>query len=192
MYPSSDIDMSSTDTDTSASWILDQGQNAARTPWKERCQIAETADDCRSTIAGRCRRSGAGGIVGAMTADPAKGLAIGLLGQFRVSVDDRPVELPAGRLRALLAVLALSAGQPVTADRLATAVWDGEPPGNPRGNVQTNVRRLRRVLADDLIVTRREGYLLDVETDRVDALRFVRLCVDLLFTSWLRPPPDQD
>jgi DNA-binding SARP family transcriptional activator/tetratricopeptide (TPR) repeat protein len=110
-----------------------------------------------------------------MTADPARGVAIGLLGPLRVSVDDRPVELPAGRLRALLAVLALSAGQPVTADRLAIAVWDGEPPGNPRANVQTNVRRLRRALREDLIVTRRDGYVLDVEPDRVDALRFVRL-----------------
>jgi DNA-binding SARP family transcriptional activator len=110
-----------------------------------------------------------------MTADPPRNVAVRLLGPFQVSVDDRPVELPAGRLRALLAALALSAGQPVTADRLATAVWDGEPPGDPRANVQTNIRRLRRVLREELIITRRDGYVLDVESDRVDALRFVRL-----------------
>lgn len=64
-------------------------------------------------------------------------MAVGLLGPLQVSVAGRPVELPAGRLRALLAVLALSAGQTVSVDRLATAVWGEDPPGDPRANVQT-------------------------------------------------------
>jgi DNA-binding SARP family transcriptional activator/tetratricopeptide (TPR) repeat protein len=115
------------------------------------------------------------GAMGAITAEPGRAMAVGLLGLLQVSVNGRPVELPAGRLRALLAVLALSAGQTVSADRLATAVWGGEPPGDPRANVQTNVKRLRRVLGTELIVTRRGGYVLDVEPDQVDALRFVRL-----------------
>jgi DNA-binding SARP family transcriptional activator/tetratricopeptide (TPR) repeat protein len=102
-------------------------------------------------------------------------MAVGLLGPLLVSVDGQPVELPAGRLRALLAVLALSTGQAVSVDRLAAAVWDGEPPGDLRANVQTNVKRLRRSLGGELIVTRGGGYVLDVEPDRVDALRFVRL-----------------
>lgn len=113
--------------------------------------------------------------MGAITAEPGRGVAVGLLGPLQVSVDGRPVELPAGRLRALLAVLALSTRQAVSVDRLATAVWGEEPPGDPRANVQTNVKRLRRVLGTELIVTRRGGYVLDVEPDRVDALRFVRL-----------------
>jgi DNA-binding SARP family transcriptional activator/tetratricopeptide (TPR) repeat protein len=111
----------------------------------------------------------------AITAEPGRGMGVRLLGPLQVSVDGHPVELPAGRLRALLAVLALSAGQAVSVDRLATAVWGGEPPGDPRANVQTNVKRLRRVLNTGLIVTRHSGYVLDVEPDRVDALLFVRL-----------------
>jgi DNA-binding SARP family transcriptional activator/tetratricopeptide (TPR) repeat protein len=115
------------------------------------------------------------GVMGAITAEPGRGMAIGLLGPLQVSVAGHPIELPAGRLRPLLAALALWAGQTVSADRLATAVWDEDPPGDARANLQTNVKRLRHVLGGGLIVTRRGGYVLDVEADRVDALRFVRL-----------------
>ncbi|WP_220447683.1 AfsR/SARP family transcriptional regulator [Nonomuraea diastatica] len=105
-------------------------------------------------------------------------LTVELLGQLRVSVAGRPVELPAGRLRALLAVLAMSAGRAVPVDRLANAVWGTDPRGDPRANVRTNVKRLRRALgtsADRLIVATPGGYLLSTEPDRVDALRFGRL-----------------
>jgi DNA-binding SARP family transcriptional activator/tetratricopeptide (TPR) repeat protein len=115
------------------------------------------------------------GVMGAITAEPGRGMAVGLLGPLTVAVAGHPIELPAGRLRALLAVLALGAGQTVSVDRLATAVWGEDPPGDARANVQTNVKRLRHVLGGGLIVTRRGGYVLDVAADRVDALRFVRL-----------------
>jgi DNA-binding SARP family transcriptional activator/tetratricopeptide (TPR) repeat protein len=109
-------------------------------------------------------------------------LEVGLLGPLQVSVAGRPVELPAGRLPALLAVLALSAGQAVSVDRLATAVWGEDPSVDPRANLQTNVRRLRRLLGAELVATRGGGYALEVEPDRVDALRFVRL-LDLAATA---------
>jgi DNA-binding SARP family transcriptional activator len=103
------------------------------------------------------------------------GLEVGLLGPLRVSVAGRPVELPAGRLPALLAVLALSAGRAVPVERLATAVWGEDLSVDARANVQSNVRRLRRLLGAELVATRGGGYALEVEPDRVDALRFVRL-----------------
>jgi DNA-binding SARP family transcriptional activator/tetratricopeptide (TPR) repeat protein len=105
-------------------------------------------------------------------------LTVELLGPLRVSVGGRPVELPAGRLRALLAVLAMSAGRTVPTDRLATAVWGTDSRGDARANVRTNVKRLRRALgtaAGQLIAARPGGYLLVVESDHVDALRFGRL-----------------
>lgn len=107
-------------------------------------------------------------------------LTVELLGPLRVSVAGRAVELPAGRLRALLAVLAMSAGHLVLTDKLATAVWGTDPPGDARANVRTNVKRLRRALgaAEQLIVARPGGYLLAVEPDQVDALRFGRLLDD--------------
>jgi DNA-binding SARP family transcriptional activator/tetratricopeptide (TPR) repeat protein len=104
-------------------------------------------------------------------------LTVELLGPMRVSVAGRPVELPAGRLRALLAVLAMSAGRTVPTDRLATAVWGADPCGDPRANVRTNIKRLRRALGTgaDLVAARPGGYLLAAEPDHVDALRFGRL-----------------
>jgi DNA-binding SARP family transcriptional activator len=103
------------------------------------------------------------------------GFEVGLLGPLRVEVAGRPVELPAGRLPALLAVLAMSAGEPVSVDRLATAVWGEDVSVDARANLQTNVRRLRRLLGAELIATRGGGYALVAEPDQVDALRFDRL-----------------
>jgi DNA-binding SARP family transcriptional activator len=109
-------------------------------------------------------------------------LEVGLLGPLAVSVAGRPVELPPGRLRALLAVLALSAGQAVSVERLAAAVWGEDASVDARANVQSNVRRLRRLLGAEAVATRGGGYALQVEPDRVDALRFVRL-LDLAATA---------
>jgi DNA-binding SARP family transcriptional activator/tetratricopeptide (TPR) repeat protein len=106
---------------------------------------------------------------------PIAGLRVELLGPLRVWLDGEPVELPAGRLPALLAVLAISPGQTVSVDRLATAVWGEELSVDARANLQTNVRRLRRLLGAGLVATRAGGYALQVEPDRVDAVRFVRL-----------------
>jgi DNA-binding SARP family transcriptional activator len=106
---------------------------------------------------------------------PIAGLQVELLGPLRVWLDGEPVELPAGRLPALLAVLAISPGQAVSVDRLATALWGEELSVDARANLQTNVRRLRRLLGAELVATRAGGYALQVEPDRVDAVRFVRL-----------------
>ncbi|WP_407562466.1 AfsR/SARP family transcriptional regulator [Streptomyces sp. 184] len=105
-------------------------------------------------------------------------LSVGLLGPLRVAVAGRPVDLPAGRLRALLAVLAMSAGRTVSTARLADAVWGADLRGDPRTNVRTNVMRLRRALGDPgdtLIAARPGGYELVTAPDRVDALHFTRL-----------------
>jgi DNA-binding SARP family transcriptional activator len=115
------------------------------------------------------------GVIQAKRGEPAKALTVGLLGPLLVSTAGRTVELPAGRVRTLLAVLAMSPGLTVSADRLATGLWGEDPPGDARANVRTNVRRLRRVLGASLIETRRDGYLLDIEAHQVDALRMVRL-----------------
>src|ERR1022692_1102278 len=50
---------------------------------------------------------------------------IGLLGSLLVRVDGAAVAVPAARQRALLAVLAVRAGELVSTDELAETVWDG-------------------------------------------------------------------
>ncbi len=108
--------------------------------------------------------------------EPGQGqLQIGLLGPMELSIDGRCVELTAGRLRTLLAVLALTAGESVSVDRLAAAIWDGRLPADARRAVQVYVARLRAELGAELIVTSTAGYALRAEPDQVDALRFARL-----------------
>ncbi|MFC7108374.1 hypothetical protein ACFQQB_52975 [Nonomuraea rubra] len=53
------------------------------------------------------------------------GLSIALLGPLEVRLDGAPVLLTTSRLRALLAVLAVFAGDAVTVERLALALWGG-------------------------------------------------------------------
>jgi DNA-binding SARP family transcriptional activator len=102
-------------------------------------------------------------------------LKVGLLGPLEVSAGGRPLELTTGRLRTLLAVLAMSAGEAVSVDRLAAVMWGDELPADARRAVQTYVTRLRGLLGGGLIVTSPDGYLLRATPEQVDALRFLRL-----------------
>ncbi|NUT18779.1 MAG: tetratricopeptide repeat protein [Hamadaea sp.] len=101
-------------------------------------------------------------------------LTIRVLGPLSVSVDGRPVEITAARLRTLLVALALSADEVVSVDRLAGIVWDERPPAHVRRTVQTYVTRLRQVLGPQAIVTSPVGYRLAVDPQRVDAVAFER------------------
>jgi DNA-binding SARP family transcriptional activator/tetratricopeptide (TPR) repeat protein len=105
-------------------------------------------------------------------------LTIRLLGPLEVAVGGRLIDLTTGRLRTLLAVLALSAGQPVSVDRLVTALWDEAMPDNARRGVQTYLTRLRGALGAGTISTVANGYLLHADPDQIDALRFGRLLDD--------------
>jgi DNA-binding SARP family transcriptional activator/Tfp pilus assembly protein PilF len=98
-----------------------------------------------------------------------------MLGPLQISIGGSPVELTTGRLRALLAVLAVSAGQPVSVDRLAAALWDEGLPGNARRSLQTYLARLRGRLGAAWIGTSADGYVLHADPERVDVLRFPRL-----------------
>jgi DNA-binding SARP family transcriptional activator/Tfp pilus assembly protein PilF len=102
-------------------------------------------------------------------------LTVRLLGPLAVSIGGRPVELTAGRLRSLLAVLAVSAGQTVAVDRLAAALWHEELPGNSRRSVQTYMARMRSTLGAARIVTRADGYALRADPEDVDVVQFPRL-----------------
>jgi DNA-binding SARP family transcriptional activator len=101
-------------------------------------------------------------------------LRVGLLGPLVVTADGRQVGLTTGRLRTLLAVLALSAGTPVTLERLADAVWGEDLPANPRRGIQTYLSRLRQIVGAAAIAAGPSGYTLAIAPDKVDVLRFER------------------
>jgi DNA-binding SARP family transcriptional activator len=101
---------------------------------------------------------------------------VGILGTLAIERDGDAVEVAGGRLRALLARLALDAGRPVTSGALAEAVWEEVPPGDEQHALQSLVSRLRRSLGDGgAIAPAPAGYRLAVAPDAVDAHRFEAL-----------------
>jgi DNA-binding SARP family transcriptional activator len=105
-----------------------------------------------------------------------------ILGPTEVLDGGRRVPLPSGRGRALLALLVLHAGEPVSADRLIDELWGERPPPTARTVVHGLVSRLRRVLEpgrakarSGLLQTSGSGYRFAIEPHAVDAHRFKRL-----------------
>jgi len=100
--------------------------------------------------------------------------------------EQRPVPLGGPKQRALLAMLVIHANQVVSVDRLADLLWGDAPPADPGSVVQVYVSNLRKLLEPDrpvaapprVLLTMRPGYLLRVEADRVDALRFGALAAE--------------
>ena len=110
-------------------------------------------------------------------------IEFGLLGPLLVEVGGRPVELTGTRTKAVLAVLLANANSVVSADRLVDDLWSGQPTRGATVTLQGYVSDLRRALSDALgepapVVTRRPGYLLRIDTDQLDVLRFERLVAE--------------
>jgi predicted ATPase/DNA-binding SARP family transcriptional activator len=105
---------------------------------------------------------------------------IRVLGPLEVDVDGETVTLGSARQRALLAVLVLQANTVVSTDQVADAIWGEDLPDAVRNTVQTTVARLRRSLGPvgRSLVTRPPGYVLVLDADELDAVRFERLVRD--------------
>ncbi len=93
-----------------------------------------------------------------------------------------PVRVPGAKQRRLLALLAVHAGEVVSADRIVDVLWGEEPPRDPANAVQAKIAQLRRLLEPrrvgtppQVLVRRAPGYLLDLTADDVDATAFARL-----------------
>ena len=100
---------------------------------------------------------------------------IRLLGPFEVRTDAGEVVRITGRIRVLLAVLALSAPEPVGVDSIGARIWGDDPPEHLRNSLQTLVTRLRQLIGADLIETRSSGYALALPAEAIDAGRFGQL-----------------
>jgi DNA-binding SARP family transcriptional activator/Tfp pilus assembly protein PilF len=89
-----------------------------------------------------------------------------LLGPVDVLVAGNARPVAGIRRKAVLAVLALAAGEIVSADRLIDIVWGGKALRSPANALQSNISYLRSVLGTGTaIVARPPGYLLDAPTD---------------------------
>jgi DNA-binding SARP family transcriptional activator len=88
------------------------------------------------------------------------------------------LDLGAPRQQAVLGLLLLRAGRLVPTSTLVADLWGDAPPGRAANSIQVHVSRLRRALPSGLLVTRAPGYLIDVEPEQVDALRFERAAVE--------------
>ncbi|MFF8597243.1 BTAD domain-containing putative transcriptional regulator [Streptomyces sp. NPDC015220] len=96
---------------------------------------------------------------------------------------DHPVDLGSARQRAVLSTLLLTPGQPVTAEQLTEAVWPRRAPAETTTSLHSYVSHLRRILEpqrpprerDNLLRREQAGYVLAVEPERLDAVRFERL-----------------
>ena len=105
-------------------------------------------------------------------------MEIRLLGPLEVWDGDRVIALPRRQQRALLAALALRAGEVVSTDRLVADLWGERAPASATGSLQNTVHALRKLLGRDFIVTQPPGYRLAIEPEDVDANRFERLLRD--------------
>ncbi|GII97574.1 AfsR/SARP family transcriptional regulator [Sinosporangium siamense] len=112
-----------------------------------------------------------------------------VLGSLDVRRGGEPVEVGGRRLRALLTILLLDAGETVPLTSLIEGVWGGNPPANAGNALQALISRLRntfaapgpaghRKSASKLIVGEPSGYRLAVAPEQVDLHRFARLTAD--------------
>lgn len=104
---------------------------------------------------------------------------IDLLGPLEVrDRDGLAIRVPAGRERALLALLAIHCGEVVSTDRIVNALWGASPPGTAGKAVQGYVSHLRRLLGDGALVTRAPGYALEPGAVALDADCFARAAAE--------------
>jgi hypothetical protein len=102
-------------------------------------------------------------------------IEVRILGPLEVVDDGSPLPLGGNLPRALLAALLLRARTLRTADQLIDDLWCDHAPASARASLHNVLSGLRRALAPDVLESTRNGYVLAVDADSVDASRFERL-----------------
>ena len=103
---------------------------------------------------------------------------IRLLGNLEVEADGALLDVGSPKMRAVFAVLALSANEVVPTDRVIDLVWGDDAPRTAAHSVQLYVSGLRKVLEGHptaAIVTKPPGYVLRIAPESIDVHRFGRL-----------------
>jgi len=102
-------------------------------------------------------------------------MEVRLFGELEALEGGVPVPVRGAKQRALLALLALQRGQPVSADRLIDLLWGDGQAANPANALQAQIGQLRRTLGPAAILTTEAGYALAAGPDEVDVVRFEQL-----------------
>ena len=102
-----------------------------------------------------------------------------ILGPLEIVEKGRPLPLGGLRQRMLLALLLTNANEVISTDRLIEELWAGRPPRSALNALQFHVSQLRKAIApSDAIATKEPGYLMRLEPDELDLLRFERLVAE--------------
>ena len=102
-------------------------------------------------------------------------LEVRILGPLEVWDGERPLQLGGQRQRAVLAILAVHAGEVVPSERLITELWGESPPPTASTALQNAISQLRKALGPESVETRSPGYRLGIEPSAVDSHRFEQL-----------------
>jgi predicted ATPase/DNA-binding SARP family transcriptional activator len=100
-----------------------------------------------------------------------------ILGPLELADGGRTIPIVGDRQRALIAILLIHANEAVSTDALIDELWGEHAPASPRKGLQIQVSRLRKALGEGSarLVTRPNGYLLQVEPGELDLDRCERL-----------------
>ncbi len=109
-----------------------------------------------------------------------------VLGKLEAIRDGAPVDLGTRRQRAVLALLLTAPNTVWSTDRIIDGVWGDDVGADRQNALWVYISGLRKALEPDrekrtegtILLTRSPGYLLDVDPDEVDAVRFERLIAE--------------
>jgi predicted ATPase/DNA-binding SARP family transcriptional activator len=101
-----------------------------------------------------------------------------VFGEFEVARGGAALPVRGAKQRALLALLVLGRGSPVSADRLIDQLWGDGQAAKPGNALQAQIAQLRRALGASAVVTSEAGYALDMRAGDLDAARFEDLVAE--------------
>lgn len=107
-------------------------------------------------------------------------MRVQLLGPVRIQQNDDRLRIPTAGQRAVLGLLGLAGGNPVSRAELIDALWHDGPPPSAVNVIQTHLKHLRRLLEPDrpartpsaVLPSIGDGYVLHAPTGDVDVASF--------------------
>jgi DNA-binding SARP family transcriptional activator len=109
--------------------------------------------------------------------ESSDGLFFRVLGPLVVEHRGVPVKIGTRRQRALPTLLLMQVRKAVSAERLIDQLWQGEPPPRAAVTLRSYISYLRVALKVEgttpVLLTKGQGYAIEVEPAAVDAVRLV-------------------